>query len=598
MDSRLAYYKLQFNDNSKNLANEYKLDYQYADQYMTEDIAKFSQTLTSLFTSVGKPFMDLIFFSFYLRDNLGTAGIMGIFANYFITGLFLRMKSPKFSKMLKTRSSLEGIFYNYNLSLINNCEEISFYQGIKLEKEKLTSIFKRLTRQITKEIHARLFYGFWEDYILKYTWSALGYLYAAIPIFFSTAVRDGGEFTNMKQFIINKRLMLSLADAGSRLMYSIKDISRLSGYTDRVFDLLLNLHQVHDLNFQYGFTPETIGGSWSASVAKLNHLSNDEGKVCTALTHGVNGTVQLNYPGIRFERIPIVIPSSLGSRGTHLVDNVNIRIKRYDSLLILGNNGSGKSSILRVLSQIWPLYDGLLSRPRDNEIMFVSQRSYFLNNGTLRDQITYPLSFVEVSEMGFSDDHLVMCLKEAGLGYLFDRFGRDLNFSPTGESLKATEETNSNGTSTQGVGNAWFNLLSGGERQKMIIARVLFHNKPYVVLDEPTNAVSFDMEDVLFEVLLKRNFTLVTISHRPILMKYHDYCLEIREDGKYEVQELGNRRPRSRKLLADGTVSRQDSDSYAIVVEKEIKELEKDLARMEDLEVKRTELKRYLDGEE
>ena len=55
----------------------------------------------------------------------------------------------------------------------------------------------------------------------------------------------------MRQFITNKRLLLSLADAGSRLMYSIKDVNTLTGYTDRVFNLLTQLHRVH-AKFDYG----------------------------------------------------------------------------------------------------------------------------------------------------------------------------------------------------------------------------------------------------------------------------------------------------------------------------------------------------------
>ena len=56
----------------------------------------------------------------------------------------------------------------------------------------------------------------------------------------------------MRQFITNKRLLLSLADAGSRLMYSIKDVNTLTGYTDRVFNLLTQLHRVHAPKFDYG----------------------------------------------------------------------------------------------------------------------------------------------------------------------------------------------------------------------------------------------------------------------------------------------------------------------------------------------------------
>ena len=60
------------------------------DQYITDDVTNFCQSLCSLFSSMGKPFIDLIFFSVYLRDNLGTGAIIGIFANYMVTALMLK----------------------------------------------------------------------------------------------------------------------------------------------------------------------------------------------------------------------------------------------------------------------------------------------------------------------------------------------------------------------------------------------------------------------------------------------------------------------------------------------------------------------------
>ncbi|ODV95919.1 hypothetical protein PACTADRAFT_21035, partial [Pachysolen tannophilus NRRL Y-2460] len=477
LDDQLVYYKSQFNDSEiKNI-----------DQYITEDVKKFCTTLSSLFSDIGKPFIDLIFFSFYLRDSLGTIGITGIFINYFLTGIFLKKRSPNFSKLLKQRTTLEGIFYNYNLNLINNCEEISFYKGTRLEKLKIVSIFNKLMDQLYSEYEIRLIYQFWEDYILKYSWSALGYLFASIPIFFNDLMSSTGsakktfsESRNMKEFIINKRLMLSLADSGSRLMFSIKELSRLSGCTDRIFSLLSNLHQVHDFKkFQFGATGNEI-----------------------------KGTVQANYPGLRFEKLPIIIPSNKGSNGIKLINSLNFAIQENQNLLILGDNGTGKTSIMRVIASLWPIYQGLLSKPLDKNIMYISQKPYFLNNGNLRDQIIYPLNFSEMLDAGYNDATLIKILNDVGLRYLIKRFNNDLNFT---------------------TNNPWFNLLSGGERQKLIMARILFHHKKFVILDEPTNAMTFDAEDQMFEKLIKENFTIITISHRPLLVKYHDCLLEIKE---------------------------------------------------------------------
>jgi ABC-type uncharacterized transport system fused permease/ATPase subunit len=90
-----------------------------------------------------------------------------------------------------------------------------------------------------------------EDFVLKYSWSAYGYLLSSLPVFLPAwgglggiqeladiSVSGGRERGRMKEFITNKRLMLSLADAGGRMMYSIKDLSELAGYTSRVYTLI------------------------------------------------------------------------------------------------------------------------------------------------------------------------------------------------------------------------------------------------------------------------------------------------------------------------------------------------------------------------
>lgn len=101
-------------------------------------------------------------------------------------------------------------------------------------------------------------YNIVEDFVLKYSWSAYGYLISSLPIFlpawgglggsleFMDPTGKGGrEQSRMKEFITNKRLMLSSADAGGRMMYSIKDLSELAGYTSRVYQLISTLHRVH-----------------------------------------------------------------------------------------------------------------------------------------------------------------------------------------------------------------------------------------------------------------------------------------------------------------------------------------------------------------
>ncbi|EDK41851.1 conserved hypothetical protein [Lodderomyces elongisporus NRRL YB-4239] len=543
LDKTMAYYKIGLGSS----------DIQNIDQYITDDVTKFCSSLTSLFSSMGKPFIDLIFFSVYLRDNLGSGAILGIFANYFATAIMLKKATPAFGKLSAKRTHLEGVYFNEHLNIMTNCEEIGFYKGSLIEKTKLKENFDKLMSHVSKEINTSFWYSIIEDYVLKYTWSAWGYFFAGLPVFLdefwpAASTETGGkevgsgsgsgsasgknqaselasERKNMRQFITNKRLLLSLADAGSRLMYSIKDVNTLTGYTDRVFDLLTQLQRVHSPRFDYG---DKMG------IADIH------------------GTIQNNYPdGLRFENIPVIIPTAEGSEYPPLVDNLKFQIKNRN-MLILGSNGSGKTSIARIIAGLWPLYRGLLSKPNDDDIFYLPQKTYF-TTGNLRDQIIYPHTYVEMLEMGYNDDYLYHILREVKLEYLLQREG---NFN---------------------VVKDWKDVFSGGEKQRMSIARVLFKHPKLVVLDESTNAVSTDVEDYLFELLQQKKIPFITLSHRPLLMKYHDFILEIKEGGNWKLHDL-------------------TSEENLKSIDNEIHEIEEKIAQTEKWEKRKDEINQYLDG--
>lgn len=128
--------------------------------------------------------------------------------------------------------------------MITNAEEIGFYNGEELEKSILTNTYSKLVKHINKIYRIRITYNMFEDFLIKYTWSAVGLLLASIPVFFpdsaggrtkreeaelaieenslavksQIAVVDRKTGSRTQGFITNKRLMLSLADAGGRVM--------------------------------------------------------------------------------------------------------------------------------------------------------------------------------------------------------------------------------------------------------------------------------------------------------------------------------------------------------------------------------------------
>ncbi|RMJ23411.1 ABC transporter [Aspergillus sp. HF37] len=516
---------------------------QGADQFITQDLTLFCSAAAALYSSMGKPLVDLFVFNYQLYRSLGPLALSGILTGYFSTAVVLRKVSPPFGKLKAVEGKKEGDFRGLHSRLLANAEEVSFYGGADTERVFLMRSFKDLQRWMEGIYSLKIRYNILEDIILKYAWSAFGYLITSLPVFLPAWGGTGGaqelldvpeeigrERSRMKDFITNKRLMLSLADAGGRMMYSIKDISELAGYTSRVYSLVSTLHRVHAKAY---YTPR-------GSHPELYSLAD------------VQGTIHNGFDGVRLEQVPIVAPSLYPLGGDELLESLSFIVHSGDHLLISGPNGIGKSAIARIVAGLWPVYRGLVSRPRgfgQDGIMFLPQRPY-LSVGTLRDQVIYPHTAMDMRDSGETDDKLQSVLQDAHLGYLPSREG-------------GWDER-----------KEWKDVLSGGEKQRMAMARLFYHEPSYAFIDEGTSAVSSDVEGLLYERAKMRGVTLITVSTRATLKKYHTYnlTLGLGSDGEHwQLEQIGTAKEK-------------------LGVERELQELRKRLDKVDEWRQRREEI--------
>ncbi|KDN38098.1 putative peroxisomal half ABC transporter [Tilletiaria anomala UBC 951] len=490
-----------------------------ADQFITSDVARFCDTLASLYSNVSKPTLDLLIFNYQLGKALGGPGIVALFGNYLLTGWLLRKISPAFGKLAAIEAKLEGDFRAAHSRIITNAEEIAFYDGASTEFGILERAYMRLIRHVNSILKIRVTYSMCEDMILKYAWSAAGYVIIASPFLFgkkkpsqdevAAAKVDVDQTGSRKQksqvakqtesYISNRRLLLSLADAGSRLMYSYKELAELAGYTSRVYTLLSTLHLLDRNKFQALPRPMDMPASQT-----FYDLGN------------IQGNVREGVDQVSFDRVPIVAPAPGMERGgEELVRNLSLHIKPGEHILITGPNGVGKTAIARVIAGLWPVFAGELAKPSDKDIFFLPQRPY-LSTGSLRDQVIYPYSNPEHVATGRTDAELQQLLADVHLAYLPDREG---------------------GWETR---KEWKDVLSGGEKQRMGMARLLYHHPKFGILDECTSAVSTDVEGLMYTRAKDMGITLITISHRPSLFKYHSLLLRLSgEDGEWDLSQIG-----------------------------------------------------------
>jgi ATP-binding cassette subfamily D (ALD) long-chain fatty acid import protein len=489
-----------------------------ADQFITTDVAKFCDTLSALYSNISKPTLDLIIFNYQLGQNLGWKGVTGLFGNYILTGWILKKVTPAFGKLSAIEAKLEGDFRSAHARVITNAEEIAFYNGSKIEEAILNRAYLRLVRHVNSIYKIRIAYNMTEDFVLKYCWSASGYIIIAAPLLFGVkgvdAKPDGGNkavANKTESYISNRRLLMSLADAGSRLMYSFKELNELAGYTSRVYTLISTLHLLERGQYQTLPRPSDL-----ASDLPFYDMGN------------IKGRIHVGSQEVSINRVPIVAPAPGMERGgEELVKNLSLTVKAGDHMLITGPNGVGKTAIARVLAQLWPVWSGDMQIPAHKDIFFLPQRPY-LSAGSLRDQVLYPTSYPQYIKSGKIDDDLLQILRDVHLGYLPDREG---------------------GWETR---KEWKDVLSGGEKQRMGMARLFYHRPRYGVLDECTSAVSTDVEGLMYARAKELGITLITISHRPSLFKYHDLLLRLQgEDGKWEMERINSEQGETKGFLEE-----------------------------------------------
>jgi putative ATP-binding cassette transporter len=240
---------------------------------------------------------------------------------------------------------------------------------------------------------------------------------------------------------------------------------------------------------------------WTASAVRVGSLISSLDTLEQAEKGDQVGRIEISNEGegaaLRLNDLSVALDD-----GTAILDETEVEIMPGERVLISGESGTGKSTLVRALAGLWPWGGGSVEVAKGASLFLLPQRPY-VPVGTLQRAATYPDPPESKTE-----EEVAEALKLVGLPHLAD---------------KLMEE------------GPWDQTLSGGEKQRLAIARILLHNPDIVVLDEATAALDAKSQDALMDLLVTRspNTTIVSVGHRPELEAFHTRKLTLarRRDG-------------------------------------------------------------------
>ena len=227
---------------------------------------------------------------------------------------------------------------------------------------------------------------------------------------------------------------------------------------------------------------------WRASTDRVVHLHLTLGDLEDDAAAADDARIVV-HPATESDRLVMRELGVARPDGEMLVAEAEVEILRAERVLIRGQSGSGKSTIMRAVAGVWPWGRGAIHLPT-GAITFMPQKPYF-PLGTLRDIMLYP-----AAPEGISDEALKDMLHRVGLDHLRDR-------------LDETER--------------WDHILSGGEQQRVAFARVLVHKPAWIFMDEATSALDEAGQENVMKLLIEElpETSVVSIGHRPGLEAFH-----------------------------------------------------------------------------
>ena len=447
MDKR-AYYKSQYMGN--NLDNP--------DQRIQQDIQSYVKTTLSLSTGVIDAVTSMISYTILLWGLAGPMTLFGIeipramvylvFAYVIFTTLIAFWLGKP---LIRLNFANEKLNANYRYSLIRvkeYAESIAFYAGEKVEKSRLYKQFRAVIDNM------------WDIVFRALKFSGFNLVVSQISVVFPLLIQVSRYFEKQ----------IKLGDLMQTLQVFGKLHSNLSFFRN-----------TYDSFAEYKATLDRLTGFHYSVEAAQKQSKTD---------------ITDHPTDVIFQHLSVKSPM-----GKILIKDLNLTLTQGHSLLIQGQSGVGKTTLLRTIAGLWSYAEGKIFCPQHNTL-FLSQRPY-LPQGNLLTALYYPDTTENVDLA-----KITRVLEQVQLAHLQDRLEQEQD---------------------------WSRILSLGEQQRLAFARLLLHKPTVAFLDEASASLDEGMEYAMYRLIREElpNTTIISVGHRSTLVPLHQQQLELHTDGSW-----------------------------------------------------------------
>jgi len=524
------------------------------DQRITEDVRSFTSFSLSLFITIITSIIDLVSFSAILYsiqpELFGAIVAYAAFGTVVTTIIGKELVGLNFLKLQK-----EADFRYMLVRIRENAESIAFYGGEDVEGKEVSNRLKKVILNQGNIINTQR--------NLEFFTTGYSYLVQVFPIavvapqYFAGAIELGVISQSVGAF---NHILRDL----SIIVNQFEGLSTFTAGIDRLYQFMLAIQDADPNRLPSSSLMSLDTSNDTATTVLVDDV--EEGAVemtpmvstATAVKPMLSSMLTGSNSTIHLVQQQIISPNSFFSSNSQqpteilsidnlflstpdrkrlLIRELTFSVQPNENLLIVGESGAGKSSLLRAIAGLWDSGSGSILRPNDADVYFLPQRPYCAL-GSLKDQLLYPSlqqedmdvddypegyksSKAHLLRQSLTDDDLLNILDDVNLKGLASRFSDDDNSNDPIQGLYVVRD--------------WSNTLSLGEQQRLAFGRLLVNKPQLVILDEATSALDVASEAKMYSLLSDcSDLTYVSVGHRPTLVQYHDKKLTLNYDGGIE----------------------------------------------------------------